>query len=219
MMSPRRLALCLLPLPLLLTACGLFARSYVAAHYYTLDVEPELPAAAEPAVNALAVARLSSPSHYRDRIFYRGKDHSAGYYEYDRWVQPPAELLTRVLSRALRGARVARAVARDTLLRDADLLLAGELVRFDIAIRGPRDYVAECEIQLILTDTRTRKVLFAERFAATSPVRKPTVPVVRPKAPAMVAAMNQAVGEVVTKATAALAKALADLPKAPPATQ
>jgi ABC-type uncharacterized transport system auxiliary subunit len=217
-MSARRFLPFLVAIPFLLAACGLPARSHVPVRYYNIEVAPSPSSspASRPTLKALAVARLSSPSRYRDRIFYRAKNHAAGYYEYDRWVEPPAELLTRIITRALQDARVARAVARETLLRHADLVLAGEVVRFD-TVRDKRQWMAECEIHLVLKDIRTRTVLLAQRFAASHPVRKPVVPIARPKVPAIVEAMNAAVGEVVANATEAVAKTLAALPDKPAA--
>jgi ABC-type uncharacterized transport system auxiliary subunit len=185
----------------------------VAVRYYTLQPDVQPPKGRPtPAVPALAVARLTAPSHYNDRIFYRKDDHTAGFYEYDRWVEPPAALVSRLLRQTLRDANVAEAVASDSLLRDADLLLTGELLRFDI-LRDTRDCSVECEVQLVIRDLRRREVLFAQRFHAQRPVPNPAVPMTRPKVSAMVGAMNEAVGEVLTQSTAAVAKALADLPK------
>jgi ABC-type uncharacterized transport system auxiliary subunit len=221
-MNARPLRCLLAALPLLLAACGLTSRSHVPIHYYTIEMPRAAPAKAPaapakaPAAKTLAIARLGSPSHYRDRIFYRDKERAAGYYENDRWVEAPADLLTRLLQRALQDAAVARTVASEALLHDADLLLAGELLRFDI-VRDARDCVAECEVQIVLRDLRTRTVLLAQRLAVTKPVRKPAVPVARPGVPAMVDAMNEAARDVVAKATEAVAAALASPPEKPPA--
>ncbi len=201
-------------LALLGAGCGLSSRSRVAVRYYTLQPDVKPPQEAKtPAVPALAVARLTAPSHYNDRIFYRKDDHTAGFYEYERWVEPPAALVSRLLHQALRDANVAEAVASDSLLRDANLLLTGELLRFDI-IRDTRDCSVECEVQLVIRNLRRREVVFAQRFHAERPVPNPAVPMTRPKVPAMVGAMNEAVGEVLAQSTAAIANALANLPKA-----
>jgi ABC-type uncharacterized transport system auxiliary subunit len=201
-------------LALLAAGCSLPSRSPVPVRYYTLEPNVEPPKeAGPPAVPALAVARLDAPSHYDTRIFYRKDDHTAGYYEHDRWIEPPAALLSRLLRQTLRDRNVAQAVASDTLLRDAHLLLTGELLRFDV-LRDARDCSAQCELQLVIRDLRRRKVLFAQRFHASRQVPNPAVPMTRPKVPAMVGAMNEAVGEVLAQSAHSVAKALADLPKA-----
>jgi ABC-type uncharacterized transport system auxiliary subunit len=203
--------------------CSLLAtRTYVPVHYYILELAPAGPDGAKAAApartgtRALAVARLASPPAYGDRIFYSGQDCTAGYFESDRWVEPPAEMLTRALEQSLRAGGAARAVARESLLRDADLLLAGELVRFDI-VRNARDTEAVCEIQLVLRDLRSRTVVWAETFAARRPVRRPAMPVAGPKVHAMVEAMNAAASEVIARAAEAVSKVLAGLPDTPPA--
>jgi ABC-type uncharacterized transport system auxiliary subunit len=204
-------------LPLVGGACSALPRSSVPVHYYALDVKgPAAKAAGERAVHALAVARLVASAAYGERIYYRGRDCTAGYYEGERWVEAPAEMVTRALERTLRESGAARAVGRESLLRDADLLLGGELVSFDI-VRDARECEAVCEVQLVLRDLRSRTVVWAGRFAARRPVRRPAVPVAGPKVHAMVEAMNDAVGEAIAAACEGVGKALAGLPGPLPA--
>ncbi|NQT53642.1 membrane integrity-associated transporter subunit PqiC [bacterium] len=199
-------------MPLVLCGCGIPARPRIAVRHYALGAPAiEAPTAA-PAVNALAIAPFDSPSHYTDRIFYRDKNNAAGHYAQDRWVAAPADMITRLVAQSLRQARVAQAVARERLLRDADLVLAGDLVRFEI-VRDGRNCTAACELQLVIRDLRKHTVVFARSFAAEVPVKKPLVPVARVSVAAMVAALDAATSDVLTRATTAIGKALAEMPK------
>ena len=189
----------LLLLAPLIPACTIISRApRIPTHYYTL-VPPPPPAS--PTAPTLAIASLAAPGRYREAIFYRTGTHEVGHHEYDRWVESPAELATRALSRALQAANVARVVAPESLLRHADLVLVGRLERFD-QVREGKTAAAECALHLILKDSRTRQILFARRFEARRPAAKPDVP-------AFVAAMEQALAKTVAAAAVATADAIA----------
>ncbi len=190
------------PLSMLLAGCALWPRPLVPVHYYTID--PPAVAAKAPGGPArggvLAVRSLASASRYRERILYRKGGIEAAYHEHERWVEPPAEMVTAVLCRGLAAAGVAGAVVDDRLVRRPDLILDGRVLRFDEVHREP-NWLAECEVELILKQAEEGTVLFAGRLAATCEAKGRTTS-------AFVAAMNAAVAQVAAQAADAIAKSL-----------
>src|SRR5215472_11008059 len=93
----------------LLAGCGAARPS----KYYQLTIPGEPAQAADPA--AYPVTLLIGPmraSHlYReDHIVYSSAGQDMGTYEYQRWAQPPTEMLAEVLVRQLRASGRYRAV-------------------------------------------------------------------------------------------------------------
>src|SRR3981189_1402547 len=83
------------------------------AKYDQLTIPTEV--AADPPGDPLPVTILMGPimsSHlYReDRIVYSSSGEDMGTYEYQRWAEPPTELIQHVLLRALRSSGRYRAV-------------------------------------------------------------------------------------------------------------
>ncbi len=197
----------LLPaLPLLFAGCTLLSRPLVPVHYYSID--PPAVAArpdAAPADLVLGVHTLGAAPRYRERILFRRGPLAAGYHETSRWVEPPADMVTAVLRRALDGRRVARVVAEDRLVRRPDLLLDGRLTRFD-EVQGDPAWHAECEFELLLKQADDGAVLLAARFAASREAKSKTTA-------AFAEAMNAAVADAAAQAADAIAKATATFKK------
>jgi ABC-type uncharacterized transport system auxiliary subunit len=189
-------------LALLLTSgCLLPERTVVDVTYYS--VEPAAPAPPErtPADLALAVRALDSASRYQPTILYRDEGHVVAYLEGERWVEPPAEMVTRALRRALDAGRIARVVAAERLVRRPDVVVEGSLTRFD-QVRGKTAWTAECELELVVKDAVSSQVLLARRLAVARPAEARTTA-------AFVAAMNAAVADLIAQAADAVAEGLA----------
>src|SRR5271154_155890 len=101
--------------------------------YYQLTV----PGAGAPAANpnpvpiTLLIGRLTGPALYRaDQIVYSSGGESMGTYEYQRWSEPPTEMIAEVMLRQFRAAGHYRGVY--TLRSDihGDFLLHGRLYDF-----------------------------------------------------------------------------------------
>jgi ABC-type uncharacterized transport system auxiliary subunit len=112
-----------------ITSCG----SPKPVHYFTLTHPPTTGLGTSQApFDATLLVRLFQTSHiYRDdRIVYGDDGVQIGLYDYERWTQPPADLLQDALARGLRSSGQFRAVT--TLRSDAnvDYYLAGQLYSF-----------------------------------------------------------------------------------------
>ena len=198
----------LLLLALLSAGCAWSARPEIPTRYHIIQPSVDVPRAAEATDLVLAVEPLDSPGRYTTRIFYRSGGHAVGYHEFDRWAEPPAEMLTSALRSALQAAGVARVVADGRLVRNPAVTLQGCLTRCD-EVHGPDAWSAECAVELLLTWKLAGGEPVAIHLAATRPAKAKT-------AAAVVEAMNDAAADIALKAAQAVAKALAEH-KAPPA--
>ena len=73
--------------------------------YYQLSLSNDVPSsvAADPFPVTLILGRMKASHLYReDRIVYSAKGEEMGTYEYQRWIEPPTEMIEETLLRALR---------------------------------------------------------------------------------------------------------------------
>lgn len=113
----------------LLAGCGATRPS----KYYQLTIPGEPASAPDPAPFpvTLLIGPLRASHLYReDRIVYSSNGQDMGTYEYQRWAQPPAEMLAEMLVRELRSSGRYRAV--DILRSNSrgDYILYGRLYDF-----------------------------------------------------------------------------------------
>jgi ABC-type uncharacterized transport system auxiliary subunit len=115
---------------LVVTGCGAARPS----KYYQVTI-PGDDAADPPATSVYPVTILMGPlnsSHlYReDHIVYSSSGESMGFYEYQRWVEPPTEMIQEVLFRSLRASGRYRSVYSLRSSIRGDYLLHGHLYDF-----------------------------------------------------------------------------------------
>ena len=75
--------------------------------FYQLAVPGHTASAAEPAAYpvTLLLAPIGASSLYRDdRIVYTSKGEAMGTYKYERWAEPPSEMIREALFRELRAS-------------------------------------------------------------------------------------------------------------------
>src|SRR5258705_6658856 len=116
--------------------CALFVAGCGAARpakYHQLTVPGDT--AADPRGDVYPVTILMGPlmsSHlYReDHIVYGSSGEHMGTYEYQRWAEPPTEMIQEVLFRALRSSGRYRAVYNQRSSIRGDYLLHGRLYDF-----------------------------------------------------------------------------------------
>ena len=117
-------------LTLVLCGCGAARPS----KYYQLTVPGTKSAAqaGDPLPCTLLVGPLLASHLYReDRIVYSSSGEQMGTYEYQRWAEPPTEMVQEVLLRALRSSGRFRAVYLQRSNINGDFLL--RLVRILLA--------------------------------------------------------------------------------------
>jgi ABC-type uncharacterized transport system auxiliary subunit len=181
-------------LSVLLVGCGA-ARP---AKYYQLTVPRE--AAADPPADLLPVTILMGPimsSHlYReDRIVYSSSGEDMGTYEYQRWAEPPTEMIQDVLFRTLRSSGHYRAVYAQRSSIRGDYLLHGRLYDFK-EVTGS-SMVGRLSLDLELRETKTGTTVWTHLYNHDEPVSGKNVS-------AVVAALNRNVQRATNELTASL---------------
>ena len=134
-------------LALLLSGCGAARPN----KYYQLTIPSE--AAADPPGDPLPITLLLGPlqsSHlYReDHIVYSSTGENMGTYEYQRWAEPPTEMIEEVLFRTLRASGHYRSVYFLHSNLHGDYLLHGHLYDFKELTGSPVSARLSLELEL-----------------------------------------------------------------------
>jgi ABC-type uncharacterized transport system auxiliary subunit len=134
--------------------------------YYQLTVPGDLAPAADP--NPYPVTLLLGPltaSHlYReDHIVYSSAGQNMGTYEYQRWAEPPTEMIDEVLFRELRASGRYRAVNSARSNARGDYLLHGRLYDFKEVAGSP--LLARVAMEFELKDTKTGATVWTHYYA------------------------------------------------------
>lgn len=110
---------------------------YVPIRYYQLD---ESPLAAQPRqapLNAgIAVMEIRARPRHDVKMLHRDASGEITYSEYDRWVESPSEMVTRLLMRALAESNAFAHVGPARSLRSADYKVDGDMAAFDRVAEG-----------------------------------------------------------------------------------
>jgi ABC-type uncharacterized transport system auxiliary subunit len=199
---PRIFLLCVLSV----TGCGA-ARP---AKYHQLTVPADT--AADPRGDVYPVALVMGPlmsSHlYReDHIVYSSSGEDMGIYEYERWVEPPTEMIQEVLFRGLRSSGRFRSVYAQRSSVRGDYLLRGRLYDFK-EINGA-SMAARVSLELELRDVKTGNTVWTHLYNHDEPVSGK-------KVSAVVAALNRNVQRATSEFTASLIEYFSAHPVAPP---
>ena len=185
----RRLAAAALAIGLL----GGCAASKPMKYYRLTNVRDSAPAGeAEPLPITLVVGTLTTSRMYReDRIVY-GDGHEMGAYQYQRWADPPTEMIEQVLLRRLRSSGRYQAVYYKRSNTTGDYELRGRLQDFHEVTGNPLR--ARMTLELELRDVKSGRTVWTHDYAHDEPVDKKDVH-------SVVAALDrnaqQAVSEVV----------------------
>jgi len=140
------------------------------AKYYQLTVPGDM-SANDP--NALPVTLLLGPltaSHlYReDRIVYSSAGQNMGTYEYQRWAEPPTEMIQDVLFRQLRASGRYRTVNSLRSNARGDFVLHGRL--YDFKEVSGSSMVARMAIEYELRDAKTGTTVWSHYYTHDEPV-------------------------------------------------
>lgn len=158
----------------------------------------ERPSRARPVVLAddgtVRLAPVTGAVALRDRIMWRRSDVELGYYENERWTEPPAGYLARAVTRELfevrrvpRGGRMAPLEAVVTLTAFEEVLLPKHSARVAISVS--------------LVDTAAQRSLLERTVEAVEPVAAET-------SEAMARAMSSAFDRAVVAACDAIERRL-----------
>jgi ABC-type uncharacterized transport system auxiliary subunit len=179
--------------------------------YYQLTVPGDLAPAANPnpVPITLLIGRLTGPALYRaDQIVYSTGGESMGTYEYQRWSEPPTELIAEVILRQFRASGHYRGVY--TLRSDirGDFLLHGRLYDFKEVSGAP--IVGRVTMELELRNIKTGTSVWTHFYTHDEPASGKDVG-------AVVAALDKNVQQAVAEFRSSLDQYFAEHPPAQPA--
>jgi ABC-type uncharacterized transport system auxiliary subunit len=150
---------------------------------------------------------LSSHLYREDHLVYSSNGEDMGIYEYERWVEPPTEMIEEVLFRALRSSGRFRAVHTQHSSVRGDYLVRGHLYDFK-EINGS-SMSARLSLELELRDAKTGNTVWTHLYNHDEPVSGK-------KVSAVVAALNRNVQRATNEFTASLVEYFSAHPPAPP---
>jgi ABC-type uncharacterized transport system auxiliary subunit len=176
--------------------------------YYQLTVPGDTARAADanPVPVTLLIGRLTAPALYReDQIVYSSGGENMGTYEYQRWSEPPTEMIAEVLLRQFRASGHYHGVY--TLRSDirGDFLLHGHLYDFKEVSGSP--LAARVTMELELRNVKTGTTVWTHFYSHDEPASgKDTASVV--------AAMDKNVQQGIAELRASLDQYFAEHPPA-----
>jgi ABC-type uncharacterized transport system auxiliary subunit len=150
----------------LATGCGAARPS----KYYQLTVPPNS-AASENANTlpiTLLIGRITAPSIYReDQIVYSSHGESMGTYEYEKWAEPPTEMIAEILLRQFRASGHYHGVYALRSDIRGDFLLHGHLYDFRDVEGG--SIVGRVTLELEMRDIKTSTVVWTHFYTHDEP--------------------------------------------------
>jgi ABC-type uncharacterized transport system auxiliary subunit len=139
-------------------------------HYYTLDM-PHIAQTQGTAIpRTLTIQRFRADLVLMDeRILYRESPDEVNFYEYHRWASPPADLATNYFIHRLKDSGVYSRVSGYNERAPSDLMLRGQLHRFEEVDRG-KEVFASVALELELTEAGTSASLWRGEADCTRPL-------------------------------------------------
>ena len=186
----------------LLAGCGAARPS----KYYQLTVPGDN--GADPPGDAFPVTIVMGPlmsSHlYReDHIVYSSNGEAMGTYEYQRWAEPPSEMIQEVLLRELRASGHYRAVHVRRSNVQGDFAIRGRLYDFKEITGGSMS--ARVTLELEMRDLKTGSTVWNHYYTHDEPASGKDVP-------AIVAALDKNVQRAVKEFVVSLDQYFASHP-------
>jgi ABC-type uncharacterized transport system auxiliary subunit len=182
--------------------------------YYQLTVPGDGAPAANPnpVPITLLIGRITGPALYNaDQIVYSTGGESMGTYEYQRWSEPPTQMIAEVMLRQLRASGNYRGVY--TLRSDihGEFLLHGRLYDFKEISASKSNTVARLTMELELRNIKTGTSVWTHFYRHDEPVTGKEVG-------GVVAALDKNVQQAVAEFRSSLDQYFTEHPPAPPAT-
>lgn len=166
--------------------------------YYQLSLSNNLSSGASgnPFPVTLILGHLKASHLYReDRIVYSGRGEEMGTYEYQRWTEPPTEMIEETLLRELRASGDYEGVYSQGSGTRGDFLLLGHL--FDFKELSGETLQARLTIDLELRDIKSGITVWTRHYTHDEPVEGKDVS-------GVVAALNRNVQRCVAEVAANL---------------
>jgi len=158
-------------LVLLLSDCG----GSRPVKYYILDITPAPATESEPLPVTLSVGRIATTQLYRaDRLVYGWGPVELGTYEYERWAEPPANMMQDLLITSLRASHQYRSVSRMTSTLRADYIVRGHLLSL-YSVEKPQ-LAARFSLQVELFDPKSGMTVWSDSYSHDEPVNGKKVP-------------------------------------------
>jgi cholesterol transport system auxiliary component len=188
----------------LLSGCGATRPS----KYYQLTVPADAATAAVEKPGAVPVTLLlgtlfTTHLYREDRIIYGNGAEEMGTYEYQRWAEPPTEMIEEVLLRELRASGRYRAVSFRRSNMRGDFAIRGRL--YDFKEVDSRPITARVTLELEMRDLKTGATVWTQYYSHDEPVSSKDVP-------AIVAALDRNVQRGVKEVVASLDQYFASHP-------
>jgi ABC-type uncharacterized transport system auxiliary subunit len=173
--------------------------------YYQLSVPADLQRVKPKATGvSLALGPLVASHLYReDRIVYSSGPQQMGTYEFQRWTEPPAEMIQAVVLRELRASGQYRDVFFQRSNSRADYVLRGRL--YDFKEVTANSLAARVTVEFELRDTQSGSTVWSHYYSHDEPVSGKDVP-------AMVAALDRNVQRGVNELKTSLEQYFSSLP-------
>ena len=194
-------------LPLVIVIAGALAGCGATrpTQYYQLTVPADVHHAdTNTSGISLALGPLVSSHLYReDRIVFSSGPQQMGTYEFQRWTEPPAEMIEEVLLRELRASGRYREVFTQRSASHADYVLRGRLYDFKEVSGSPLQ--ARVTVEFELRDMKSGTTVWSHYYNHDEPVSGKDVS-------AMVAALDRNVQRGVGEVKASLEQFFSSLP-------
>ena len=149
------------------------------AKYYQLTVPADSGAVEKPdavPVTLLLGGLMTSHLYREDRIVYGNGAEQLGAYEYQRWAEPPAEMILEVLMRELRASGRYRAVYYRRSNMRGDFALRGRLYDFKEISGGQMS--ARVTLELEMRDLKNGATVWTHYYTHDEPASGKDVPAV-----------------------------------------
>jgi ABC-type uncharacterized transport system auxiliary subunit len=174
--------------------------------YYQLTIPPS--AASVEKADAVPVTLLlggvmTSHLYREDRIVYGNGQEQLGTYEFERWAEPPAEMIQEVLLRQLRASGRYRAVHYRRSNMKGDFVIRGRL--YDFKEVSGSQLSGRVTLELEMRDLNTGGTVWTHYYTYDEPVSGKDVP-------AIVAALDRNVQRAVIGVLASLDQYFASHP-------
>jgi len=174
--------------------------------YYQLTIPPD-PAAIERSdtlpVSLLVGGFMTSHLYREDRIVYGNGPEQLGTYEYQRWAEPPAEMIEEILLRELRASGHYRTVHMRRSNMRGDFLIRGRLYDFKEVESNPIS--TRVTLELEMRDLKTDATVWSHYYTHDEPANAKDVE-------AIVSALDQNVQRAIKEIVASLNEYFASHP-------